>query len=144
MPRYNYNRQLAPPAAFVHVSLRRPTGGDGLDDVPAQIDTAADMTVLPLDVVESLRVVQLDQRPVGGFGGHVTLSPTFLVELTIRELKPVVVQALGHQGEPFVLLGRDVLNQYRLILDGPGQTLDIHEVEGNPASGSTSPTWSTR
>lgn len=93
MPRYNYNRQIAPPAPFVHVSLRRPTGGDGLDDVPAQVDTAADMTVVPWSVVESLQLVQLDQRPVGGFGGHVTLSPTFLVEVTIHQLNRVVVQA---------------------------------------------------
>lgn len=127
MPRYNYNRQIEPPAPFVHVSLSRPSGGVGLDDVPAQIDTAADMTVLPWSIVESLQLVQLDERPIGGFGGHVTLSPTFLIEVAIRGLRPIVVQALGHRDEPFLLLGRDVLNHYRLSLDGPQLVLEIHE-----------------
>jgi hypothetical protein len=29
------------------------------------------------------------------------------------------------EGEPFILLGRDVLNQHRVLLDGPGLALEI-------------------
>jgi hypothetical protein len=35
--RYAYNRQVDPPAPFVHVSIRRPGDGPSLDDLPAQI-----------------------------------------------------------------------------------------------------------
>jgi hypothetical protein len=37
-------------------------------------------------------------------------------------LTPVMVEAIAHAEEPFVLLGRDVLN---LVLDGPQLALEI-------------------
>ncbi len=125
MTRYSYNQQLTPPAPFVHVTLRRPMGGVVLPEVPAQLDTAADVSVLPWNLVESLALAQLDQVPIMGFGGHVTLVPMFLVEIGIRQLDPFVIRALGVRDEPHLLLGRDVLNRHRVLLDGPRQVLQV-------------------
>jgi hypothetical protein len=47
MIRYAYNRQVEPPAPFVHVTLRRPGQDQASEELPAQIDTAADRTVIP-------------------------------------------------------------------------------------------------
>jgi hypothetical protein len=69
MIRYTYNRQIDPPAPFVHVSLRRPGDGPLLSDQPAQIDTAADRTVIPGGFVAKLGLVPLDEMQVAGFGG---------------------------------------------------------------------------
>ncbi|CAN5760668.1 hypothetical protein BH23PLA1_BH23PLA1_34350 [soil metagenome] len=55
----------------------------------------------------------------------VKLVPTYLVELAIRGLPTQPVEVFAHAGEPYVLLGRDVLNQHRLLLDGPGLALEI-------------------
>jgi hypothetical protein len=38
---------------------------------------------------------------------------------------PTPIQILASPSEPWVLLGRDVLNTLRLVLDGPGQVLEI-------------------
>lgn len=67
--RYNYNRQVSPPGPFVHVTLMRPgDSSSNIRDVPAQIDTAADITVLPQRLVDELGLVQLDEMTIGGFG----------------------------------------------------------------------------
>lgn len=125
MIRYAYNRQVEPPAPFVHVSLRCADTGQIVNDLPAQIDTAADRTVIPGNLVERLGLVPLDELPVAGFGGQVFLIPTYCVELTIRGLTPQLVEVLAHAEEPHVLLGRDVLNGCRLWLDGPDLALEI-------------------
>jgi hypothetical protein len=125
MIRYTYNRQIEPPAPFVHVSLRRLGGASSLDDLPAQIDTAADRTVIPGGLVARLGLVPLDELPVAGFGGQVLLVSTYFVEVTVRGQPPRPVEVLAHEGETYVLLGRDVLNHYRLMLDGPGLALEI-------------------
>jgi hypothetical protein len=96
-----------------------------VDDLPAPIDRAADRTVIPGGRVERLGLVPLDELPVAGFGGQVLLVATDLVEVTIRSLSPVPVEVLAHPEEPFILLGRDVLNRHCLRLDGPGRTLEI-------------------
>jgi hypothetical protein len=125
MIRYAYNRQVEPSAPFVHVSLRRPGEASSLDDVPAQLDTAADRTVIPTALVARLGLVPLDELPVSGFGGQVLLVPTYLVEVTVRGQPTRPVEVLSHEGEPHILLGRDVLNHHRLLLDGPGLALEI-------------------
>jgi len=127
MIRYNYNRQISPPAPFVHVGVRHPQTETGVDDLAAQIDTAADFTVVPSAVINQLQLVQLDQVAIGGFGGHVTLVPTFLVGLVVDGFAPILIKVLGDADEPFVLLGRDVLNHYRILLDGPSLVLEMND-----------------
>jgi len=124
--RYKYNRQLSPPAPYVHVSLARPDNADLLvRDVPAQLDTAAYMTVVPMTVVEQLQLEQLDQEAVAGFGGHISMAPVYLVSLAVNDFAAVLVRVLADRHEPYVLLGRDVLNQHRVLLDGPSLILEI-------------------
>lgn len=122
---YGYNQQVSPPAPFVHVTLRCPEIGTELSDVPAQLDTAADRTVIPTSLLGQLRLVPLDELPVSGFGGQVLLLPTYRVELAIRSLGAATVEVLAHADEPFVLLGRDVLNRHRILLDGLRLSLQI-------------------
>jgi hypothetical protein len=125
MVRYTYNRQVTPPAPFVHVAVRPPYEGPAEVEVPAQIDTAADLSVIPGRLVEELQLVPLDAVSALGFGGHLLMLPTFLVELRIRQLAPVTVRVLASQDEPYALLGRDVLNRFTILLDGPNLALEI-------------------
>jgi len=104
MVRYTYNQQVNPPAPFVHLSVRPPRGGATGIIVPAQIDTAADLSVIPGRLVEELQLVPLDSVAALGFGGHLLTLPTYLVELRVRELEPVAVKALASpdwSGRPF-------------------------------------------
>lgn len=57
--------------------------------------------------------------------GTILRLPTFLLEVGIHQLTPVMVEVLSSDAEPFVLLGRDVMNHYRIVLDGPNLTLEI-------------------
>ena len=49
----------------------------------------------------------------------------FRMLLTIRGFSPLAVNAAGSDGEQYVLLGRDVLNRYTVLLDGPNLRLEI-------------------
>jgi predicted aspartyl protease len=125
MIRYSYNQQLTPPAPFVHVTVRPPERGIAVSDLPALVDTAADITVIPARVAEELQLIPLDEVPIGGFDGRVSWVSTFLVQLELRQSTPKVIRVVASRDEPYVLLGRDVLNDHRVILDGPGLRLEI-------------------
>jgi hypothetical protein len=60
-----------------------------------------------------------------GVGGHVMMMPTFLAQIELRQLVPLTTEVVSHEDEPYVFLGRDVINQFRMLLDGPGLVLDI-------------------
>jgi hypothetical protein len=123
--RYRYNEQLDPPAPFVHVSLERPDGGATLENLPAQVDTAADLSVVPGGLVEQLKLVQFDALPVAAFGGIVKTVPTYLGRLSVRGHAATVVEVVSSAEEPHILLGRDVLNRHRILLDGPRAVMEI-------------------
>jgi hypothetical protein len=107
------------------VTIRRP-GDEALARIlPAQMGTAADMAVIPWKIVEELQLLKHDEIEILGFGGHVASVASFLVQRQLHELEPVTVEVLANRDEPYVLLGRDVLNRYRIVLDGPQLVLEI-------------------
>ena len=127
MIRYNDNRQINPPAPFVHVSIERPSADGTTVEMPAQIDSAADISVIPWGVVEELQLVQFGEQVVGGFGGYTLEMPTFLIRIGLRGQPKSPIKVLASREESFVLLGRDILNRFHLVLDGPNLVLEVTE-----------------
>jgi len=125
MTRYNDNQQMSPPAPFVPVLIGPPSDDSVARELPAQLDCAADRSVIPWSVVEALALPQLDELPVLGFGGHLTTAATFLIDLAVRGFPAVTVEVFGNRDEPFVILGRDVMNRFRVVLDGPRLVLEL-------------------
>lgn len=66
MIRYNYLTQLQPPAPFVYVTLRNPVTGAEKRDVPAQLDCAADRSVLPESEATALGLPQMGTISTSG------------------------------------------------------------------------------
>jgi hypothetical protein len=125
MIRYRHAAQLNPPAPFVNVSLRCPATGTQVANLPALVDSAADHSVLPGATVAALGLVEDGRLLFQGFAGDVLELPVFLTEVRVHDLPPLLVRAVLGEREPFILLGRDVLNSYRIVLDGPQLALEI-------------------
>jgi hypothetical protein len=122
---YGYNEQLQPPAPFVYVTIRCVEAGTIAEDVPAQLDSAADRSVIPGSLVADLELIPLDEIQVGGFGGQVFVVPTYRVELGIRGMQSHVAEVIAHDEETIVLLGRDILNHYNITMLGPSLKLKV-------------------
>jgi predicted aspartyl protease len=127
--RYSYLPQLSPPAPFVYVTLRNPVTGQELRGVPAQLDTAADRTLLPAKLASELALPQIRAMKIGLAGGSVREMPVYPVTLAIHDFAPLTIEVVSSAGEDWILLGRDVLNAHRLLLDGPRLGLEIERPE---------------
>jgi len=125
MVRYQYAKDVLPPAPFVHVELQNPFSDLAVSDLPALLDSGADRTVVPAKLARDLQLTAIRDIVVGGLGGAQHSLQTFRVLLQIRHNEPTRLEVIAHEGEPFILLGRDVLNQFRIVLDGPNQMLEI-------------------
>jgi hypothetical protein len=123
--RYSYLAQLHPPAPFVYVTLRNPVTGAEQRDVPAQLDSAADRTLLPDSIAKGLALPQIGMIPIGGVGNIVQAMPSYPVEITIHNLPVLILEVIASPGESWVLLDRDVMNLHRITLDGPQLALEI-------------------
>ena len=125
MIRYSYQTQLQPPTPFVYVTLPSPLTGAEQRDVPAQIDSAADRTVVPDTIIQTLSLPLIGSIAIAGVGGIIQNLPSYPVELGIHTLPARLAEIVGSAGEPWVLLGRDILNAHTLLLAGPQSFLEI-------------------
>ena len=127
MIRYRYTKQLTPPAPFVYVSMRCAATGALLSRLPAQIDTAADRTILTRQVVATLGLAEDGRARFQGFGSEIIELPLYLVEVRIQDFRPLLVRAVLGAAESHILLGRDVLNAHRVLLDGLELSLEVDQ-----------------
>jgi hypothetical protein len=125
MVRYRYNQQVEPPAPFAYATLFDVQERHSIGEVPAQLDIGAYRTVLPAAFIGRLGLVQVRQVSVEGLGAHAMDLPTYVVKIQLRQLAAQALEVYGCEGEPHVLLGRDILNRYRILLDGPGLAFEI-------------------
>ena len=118
MPEYDAN-SFDPPAPVTSVTLRHPATGASLSDVPMLMDTGADVTLLPRDVVEQLGIEPVAGRvyELQGFDGETKLAEVVQLELAFLGRKFTGQFLLIDQ--PFGILGRNILNAVVLLLDGP-------------------------
>lgn len=94
-------------------------------DRPARVDSGADRTILPVSLAMQLGLEEIERLTFEGLGGQRLELSTFQVQLVVRDLAPIIVKVAASDGEPHVLLGRDVLNRYKVVLDGPNLKLEI-------------------
>jgi predicted aspartyl protease len=118
MPEYdaeNYN----PPAPVAYVTLRNPATGDVLTSVPMLIDTGADATLVPSEVVEKLGIsVEANNAfEVQGFSGDINYLKSARLELLLLNKAFKGEYLLIDQ--PVGILGRNILNKLRILFDGP-------------------------
>lgn len=121
---FNYAAE-SPPAPYALVTLARLDGTILAADLPAKVDSGAAQTIVPTPIVERLGLEAVAQHEFEGLGGVRVRLSIFRLYLTIRGCPTLELNVAGSDGEPYILLGRDVLNQFRLVLDGPNGKLEI-------------------
>ena len=98
-----------------------------VNDIPSLIDTGADQTVIPSELIERLALPQSNQQIVQGFDGGIVVLPTVFLNLQVRNLTSIELEVIASDNLNHVILGRDVLNRYFITLDGVNGRIDISE-----------------
>jgi predicted aspartyl protease len=120
--RFAFDQSYDPPAPVLplHVSGVDAEGPAVL--VHALIDTGADCSVIPARVARLLKLPIVDKASVRGFAGDPEQRPIFAARLRIGETI-LLARLLAIGTEP--LLGRDILNQLVVRIDGPNHQLHL-------------------
>lgn len=111
----SYGGEDATPAARVPVRLRAPERpGEGLE-VVALVDTGAALSVVPKEHVERLQLPRVGEILVRGVTGTERVG-LYAADWEIGGVR--FVEQVAGVGEE-VLLGRNLLNRWVMLLDGP-------------------------
>jgi hypothetical protein len=119
MPAYDADL-FTPPAPLARVTLRNQTDGATLSGVPMLIDSGADVTLVPRASVNQLGI-SIDPNlnyELMTFDGSTSIAQ--VVELDLVFLKRIFRGRFLIANQEAGILGRDILNNISLLLDGPG------------------------
>lgn len=116
-----YNQSVRPPAPFLDVVLRHPVNPQVTQTLPAKVDTGADISAIPLSIVDEFNLSRASTIPVEGYDGHLSTVPTYAIGLSIADTYPGRLEVISIS-ETYVLVGRDVLNRFYVRLNGPDLT----------------------
>jgi hypothetical protein len=114
---FPYAQTFTPPAPALDIEVINPLTGIQRT-VLAKLDTAADETLIPEDLAADLNLTFQGYAEAAGFDGELGLYLTHKVDLIVGRRHFVELEVTA---APIVhiLLGRDVLNQLFVTLDGP-------------------------
>lgn len=90
----------------------------------ALIDTGADSTLVPAYLPNQLQIPPTGRVLIQAYKGPPERVSYYDVSLRIGDLRLVGLSVITFSAD-YILLGRDVLNHLRLLLDGPAQMLDL-------------------
>lgn len=119
-----YRDDYFPPAPVLEVSFSAPPHGQRSTVVTALVDTGADASVVPLSMLHSIGARVVTVRTVRSYIGERRSVRTYLLDVHVDGIVLPGIEVVGERVEE-ALLGRDVLNRLRLLLDGPEQRVEI-------------------
>lgn len=126
MNAFPYDSAYDPPAPVCEITLTVASTGRRTS-IFAMIDTGADATLVPvsyLNQIAARRVFEASLRSQWGERRRVYL---YLVDLQVAGLNLPGVYVVGDEMGDEAVLGRDVLNRLRLLLDGKKQLTQLLE-----------------
>jgi predicted aspartyl protease len=119
--RFAYDRRLDPPAPIVPARVAGRVSEDAVM-LPMLVDTGADCTLVPARIVHRLGLPLVDIVAVSGVDGVKQRATVHAASVELGELR-VHARIVAFADE--AILGRDVLNQGVVTLDGPGLAISL-------------------
>ncbi len=121
-----YSADFTPPAPVISAQISTLADAGRSRVWPTLIDTGSDTTAIPTLVVEQLQLAPAGEALIQAYDGPPMRRPLYDIVLQVAHIRfeglSVIVCSGNH-----VILGRDVINHLRLLLDGPAQRLEILE-----------------
>jgi predicted aspartyl protease len=121
---FAYDTTHDPPAPVVNVVLRGVVHRQPKVELPALLDTGSDLLAIPDYLVTTLRLYPVSKLRLEGVDGHRKIVNIYGIKVKIgneptREMEAILTAL------PFVILGRDWINEHYIYLEGPTQRLHI-------------------
>lgn len=125
---YDYDTSYSSGPAIPVTEFRmRAVGKDEGISLQAFVDSGADVTIIPWQYLEQAEIGRVGRAKMR-WGSH--SSRTYDVYLAVIEIGPHTiygVRVLADKRNQEIILGRDVLNQMKVILNGPALVVELED-----------------
>ncbi len=127
MKSFHYSTDYEPPAPVVNIKLVSPATNLQTHILTALVDSGADGTVIPIDYLREIKASPVAEKFIRGPWGERHRVLLYLVNIQIADMTLYGIEVAGDRELDEIILGRDTINQLRIMLDGLGETVEIWE-----------------
>ena len=120
---FSYSPDFEPPAPCLDLIVAHPENHSLLQTVFAQVDTGADISVIPRDLVAGLNLPRAGEITIEGYEQIRSQATVYFARLSIGRFSFRRVPLIALERETG-LIGRDLLNLLVTTLDGPNLQFD--------------------
>jgi len=124
---FNYSYDYYNPAPIATIVLQTLDKKRATKPLEALIDSGADTTIVPLHYLSVLKLNSKRSGHIISQWGEPTIVKIYRVHVLIGDMK---IQAMEVAGDPIgndVIVGRNVLNKLKVVLDGLGEVVEIDD-----------------
>lgn len=113
-----------PPAPVLEVSLSSPVSQAEVIKIPAILDSGADMTVIPQNIVQQLQLKYVDEISAVGYEGIVKKTFVYSTKIIFENIGNFIIRVITSDND-HALIGRDIINKWSVFLKGRDKIFEI-------------------
>lgn len=123
---FEYNRKYFPAFPVLEIRIIGTDSNSGRE-VTGLIDSGSDATQIPLSILRAMGAREVDRRWVKDLAGIRYSVGVFGVQILIGDIVMPTMEVVGRAGIDDTIIGRDVLNQLIVTLNGLAYVTDISD-----------------
>lgn len=123
--KYSYDAAYQPPFPAAPVVLRNSEEGLRSETLQALLDTGADVSLVPIAYLQEILAPPIADTHIRSHWGARRAAQLFAADLELGNLRLPDVFVIGDEQGSEIVLGRNVLNKLRVLLDGPAGQTDV-------------------
>ena len=125
--KFPYDTDYFPPAPAVAIFLGKADESFKIGPLPALVDSGADSTIIPARYLNEFQVEVADRKIIRSHWGEGRIVSIYLLDVGIAGVRLPSIEIVSDEFSVDVLIGRNILNKLRVLLDGPKQIIEISE-----------------
>lgn len=116
-----------PAAPIVELGVAKPGLQSPSLQLLALVDSGADATMLPINVLQNVQARYMTTRQMRGVSGHPIVVEMYLTTLFIGTFAFSGIEVIAGSENSEAIVGRDVLNQMIVTLNGLASSVEMSQ-----------------
>lgn len=122
---FSYDRAFTPPFPRLPVVVTQLEGDARAPALLGLVDTDADITLIPAGPLRAIGAIEIYRARLRSHWGEGRTVGVYLVDLQVAGYDLPGIEVIADDISEDALLGRNVLNRFILLLDGPAGKADV-------------------